>query len=79
MVGNFMVFDVLWTIAEIYEFFKLLSNKAVDPYVGFHRQISFARQMQLLGKLDPVDLWHDRAVRHFFTEQTEQDAYATLA
>jgi len=37
MVGNFMVNDGLWKNAEIYEIFKLLSNKAIDPYVGFRR------------------------------------------
>lgn len=31
-----------------------------------------------LIKLDGVDLWHDRAVLHFFTESQDQDAYFNL-
>ncbi len=31
-----------------------------------------------LDKLEPVDLWHDRAVLHFFNEADEQDAYFSL-
>ncbi|MFK5892498.1 MAG: class I SAM-dependent methyltransferase [Pseudomonadota bacterium] len=31
-----------------------------------------------LCKIDKVDLWHDRAVLHFFTEENEQDAYFEL-
>lgn len=33
---------------------------------------------QKLTTLGPVDLWHDRAVLHFFCEQQEQDAYFQL-
>ena len=31
-----------------------------------------------LSKLEPIDLWHDRAVLHFFTDLDEQDAYFEL-
>lgn len=31
-----------------------------------------------LNQLEPVDLWHDRAVLHFFTEKADQDAYFEL-
>lgn len=31
-----------------------------------------------LNKIDKVDLWHDRAVLHFFNEKHEQDAYFDL-
>ncbi|RLD85555.1 MAG: class I SAM-dependent methyltransferase [Bacteroidetes bacterium] len=31
-----------------------------------------------LNKLEPVDLWHDRAVLHFFNDQKEQDKYFSL-
>lgn len=31
-----------------------------------------------LNKLQALDLWHDRAVLHFFTELDEQDAYFKL-
>ena len=31
-----------------------------------------------LIKLSPIDLWHDRAVLHFFTEEKEQIAYFEL-
>jgi SAM-dependent methyltransferase len=31
-----------------------------------------------LNALEPVDLWHDRAVLHFFNEPSEQLAYFTL-
>ncbi len=31
-----------------------------------------------LSKLEAVDLWHDRAVLHFFTKETEQQAYFKL-
>ena len=31
-----------------------------------------------LKKLEPVDLWHDRAVLHFFTETKDQEAYFEL-
>lgn len=31
-----------------------------------------------LNKIEPVDLWHDRAVLHFFNEESEQDAYFSL-
>jgi SAM-dependent methyltransferase len=31
-----------------------------------------------LEKLDSVDLWHDRAVLHFFNRQEEQDTYFQL-
>ena len=33
---------------------------------------------ELLCKLDPIDLWHDRAVLHFFNEPDERDAYFGL-
>jgi len=33
---------------------------------------------QVLLGLEPVDLWHDRAVLHFFNEKSEQDAYFGL-
>lgn len=33
---------------------------------------------QALPMMDPVDLWHDRAVLHFFNEPREQDAYFSL-
>lgn len=31
-----------------------------------------------LNKLEPIDLWHDRAVLHFFTEVDEQNTYFDL-
>ena len=31
-----------------------------------------------LAKLEKVDLWHDRAVLHFFTDKNEQNAYFDL-
>lgn len=31
-----------------------------------------------LNKIEKVDLWHDRAVLHFFNEADEQDAYFSL-
>lgn len=31
-----------------------------------------------LNHLEPVDLWHDRAVLHFFTEKKEQETYFNL-
>jgi SAM-dependent methyltransferase len=31
-----------------------------------------------LNSLEPVDLWHDRAVLHFFNDPEEQDAYFNL-
>ena len=31
-----------------------------------------------LHSVDPVDLWHDRAVLHFFNESAEQNAYFNL-
>lgn len=33
---------------------------------------------QVLHTLDPIDLWHDRAVLHFFNEPAEQEAYFGL-
>lgn len=33
---------------------------------------------QLLTDIAPVDLWHDRAVLHFFTEGKDQDTYFHL-
>jgi len=33
---------------------------------------------RLLSKIDPVDLWHDRAVLHFFTNEEEQNTYFSL-
>ncbi len=32
----------------------------------------------VLDSIDAVDLWHDRAVLHFFTEKDEQDKYFSL-
>jgi len=32
----------------------------------------------LLNSLEKIDLWHDRAVLHFFTTQKEQNTYFTL-
>lgn len=32
----------------------------------------------ILKKINPVDLWIDRAVLHFFTETTDQDTYFNL-
>ena len=31
-----------------------------------------------LNKVEPVDLWHDRAVLHFFNDKSEQDKYFSL-
>ncbi len=31
-----------------------------------------------LSEIDPVDLWHDRAVLHFFTEEKDQNTYFSL-
>jgi hypothetical protein len=31
-----------------------------------------------LSKLEKIDLWHDRAVLHFFNDTKEQDAYFNL-
>ena len=31
-----------------------------------------------LNKLEEIDLWHDRAVLHFFHDQIEQDSYFSL-
>lgn len=33
---------------------------------------------KLLSEIDPIDLWHDRAVLHFFTNEEEQNAYFSL-
>jgi len=33
---------------------------------------------RILPTLEPVDLWHDRAVLHFFTKDSEQSAYFKL-
>jgi len=32
----------------------------------------------VLNNLEPIDLWHDRAVLHFFNESKEQDTYFKL-
>lgn len=32
----------------------------------------------ILSRIDPIDLWHDRAVLHFFTEKKDQNAYFSL-
>ncbi len=32
----------------------------------------------LLSEIDPVDLWHDRAVLHFFNKEEEQNTYFSL-
>lgn len=32
----------------------------------------------VLNKIDPVDLWIDRAVLHFFTEEADQQSYFSL-
>ncbi len=31
-----------------------------------------------LNQLEPIDLWHDRAVLHFFTEEQDQESYFNL-
>lgn len=33
---------------------------------------------EVLSSLEPIDLWHDRAVLHFFTDTSEQDVYFAL-
>jgi len=33
---------------------------------------------KILNQLEPVDLWHDRAVLHFFNTQKKQDTYFYL-
>ena len=33
---------------------------------------------KLLSEIDPIDLWHDRAVLHFFTNEEEQNTYFLL-
>ena len=33
---------------------------------------------KLLSEIDPIDLWHDRAVLHFFTNEKEQNTYFSL-
>jgi len=31
-----------------------------------------------LSRIDPIDLWHDRAVLHFFTDEKDQNIYFSL-
>ena len=33
---------------------------------------------KLLSEIDPIDLWHDRAVLHFFTNEEDQNTYFSL-
>lgn len=33
---------------------------------------------KILSEIEPIDLWNDRAVLHFFTEEKDQDTYFSL-
>jgi hypothetical protein len=62
-----------------------ISEKALDVLKG---RISSNKNVKtiaddltnptLLKEIDKVDLWHDRAVLHFFIEQKDQDTYFEL-
>lgn len=56
---------------------KLKTNLAgKSDYVRY--VIDDITQPTLLNNLEPVDLWHDRAVLHFFNDIAAQDAYFEL-
>jgi SAM-dependent methyltransferase len=55
-------------------------ESSLPPYKNAHFQFvvdDLTNPSELL-KLKNVDLWHDRAVLHFFTEQSQQKAYFDL-
>ena len=57
---------------------KLQSRLGEEASKKVHWVVDDLTDPQHLNLLDPIDLWHDRAVLHFFNEQSEQEAYFCL-
>lgn len=57
---------------------KLQSRLGEEESKKVHWMVDDLTNPQLLNLLDPIDLWFDRAVLHFFNEANEQEAYFSL-
>jgi hypothetical protein len=57
---------------------KLKSRLGVDLSNRVSWIVDDLTNPQVLPTLEPIDLWHDRAVLHFFNEASEQETYFGL-
>ncbi|MFK5982030.1 MAG: methyltransferase domain-containing protein [Flavobacteriaceae bacterium] len=55
---------------------KNLENRVGNENINFI--VDDLLNSEKLSNIDPVDLWIDRAVLHFFTEEQDQDTYFNL-
>lgn len=55
-----------------------LKLRLAEQESEIHWVVDDLTQPSQLCNLDPVDLWHDRAVLHFFSDKKDQDAYFDL-
>ncbi len=55
-----------------------LKNRLADRQDQVTWIVDDLTQSVELQNLDPIDLWHDRAVLHFFTDPKEKDSYFNL-
>lgn len=52
-----------------------IGNNNSNKVLWVHDDLTHPKE---LNNLEPVDLWHDRAVLHFFTKKEEQNTYFAL-
>ncbi len=57
---------------------EIIKNRVGDNKNKVKWIVDDLTKSKILINNEPVDLWHDRAVLHFFNEETEQDAYFKL-
>lgn len=70
---NLLVNDISITALE-----KLKLRLGPEQSEKVHWVVDDLTQPDFLHTLEPVDLWHDRAVLHFFYHKDEQESYFNL-
>jgi len=57
---------------------KKLTERIIGKFNGVECIVDDVTNPAILSTLEPVDLWIDRAVLHFFTEEEDRSAYNKL-
>lgn len=52
-----------------------MMKKRVGDHKNLHYVVGDLRNKETFSTLPSIDIWHDRAVFHFLTEQADRDAY----
>ena len=55
-----------------------LQDRMASKRDAVHWIVDDLTQPKILSDIQPIDLWNDRAVLHFFTEEKDQDTYFDL-